>query len=107
MCTSLQGQPPGQNQYNRQNMTQWSNNLPPLKSKNLGLMNPRCGSGRGNFRSNPMMNPDMMNHSSGGPPPAGMNMPPRIPMWNQQVCKEMVFCVNNYKTSDFTNIYIT
>lgn len=76
------------NSFNRQqNSAQWLNNLAQMKHKSLP-MGARCGVGRGGFR-NPMMGSEMMNHGPGVPPGAGgMNMPPRLPMWNHQVlCK--------------------
>ncbi len=58
------------------------NNFAQMKPKMVG--NARCGAGRG-MRNNPMMSPDPLNVPPGGPMPPCMNMPPRLPMWNQQV----------------------
>lgn len=71
------------NQFHRQNPAQWLNNLAQMKQKSVPNAN-RCGVGRGGFRNPMPMGPDMMNHGA-GVPPAGMNMPPRLPMWSQQV----------------------
>ncbi|XP_065215204.1 protein BCL9 homolog isoform X2 [Planococcus citri] len=72
------------NQFNRQNSAPWMNNIGPMKQKHMPVGPNRCGVGRGGFRG-PMMGPNMMNHAPGMPgSPAGMNMPPRLPMWNQQ-----------------------
>lgn len=72
-------------QFNRQNSSPWLNNIGPMKQKSMPVGANRCGAGRGGFRG-PMMGPNMMNHAPGLPgSPVGMNMPPRLPMWNQQV----------------------
>lgn len=71
-------------QHNRQNSNQWLNNFGPMKSKNMS-MGPQCNVDRSGFRNNPMMMPDALNSGPVGPPPGDMNMPSRLPMWNQQV----------------------
>ena len=76
------------------------NNIGPMKNKSTCAMNNPRLSGKGNFRNNPMMSAEMMNQGCGGPPPppqpTGMNMPPRIPMWNQQVHTIMLSTLTFY-----------
>lgn len=72
------------NQFTRQNSNQWLNNYSQMKQKSVSG-NLACNVNRAAFRNNPMMSSDMLNSGSGGSPAAGMNMPPRLPMWNQQV----------------------
>lgn len=79
------------NQHSRQNSNQWFNNFGPMKSKSMG-MGPQCNVDRSGFRNNPMMMSDALNSGPGGPPPGVMNMPSRLPMWNQQV---ILFIISN------------
>lgn len=74
-------------QFNRQNSNQWMNNFAPqMRPKMMGVGGVRCGTGKG-LRHNPMMRPDPINQPPSGPMMGGgMNMPQRLPMWNQQVC---------------------